>query len=438
MSKIYSDAGKSVVMLSFVYDESGNRIRKQDHRTGSVTYYSYDAGGSLMAIYDNAGSGGAIRLAEQPVYAANRIGTYYRQAGNYQYTLTDHLGNTRVVINRNKLSNGEADVVYYADYYPFGMVLRSGGVEGRYGYQGQYAEKDGETGWNNFDLRNYDAAIGRWLTVDPYGQYYSPYVGMGNNPVSGVDPDGGFSTWLGAKIWAMFNGGGSISKTDEGIYKVSQSTEHSVRIVGGWSSGLGPVNIPRSYSAPAVRSNFKRDPAYGPWMGGVDLFNTTNKGETQGALQTALPFAMTVASIDGPLPIGDVASAVVVIGAATYDLTQRKYVTYTLTNPATGQIYAGRSSGFGDPYSIMMNRFSGHHMRLMGFGNPQLDRATQGTQSYPAIRGREQQLIDSYGGVGSSNVGNSIRGISKINPFGRFYHSMSNTYFGQIAPFTGY
>ncbi|MFE7085700.1 hypothetical protein ACFU8T_04585 [Sphingobacterium spiritivorum] len=68
-------------MLSFVYDESGNRIRKQDHRTGSVTYYSYDAGGSLMAIYDNAGSGGAIRLAEQPVYAANRIGTYYRQAG---------------------------------------------------------------------------------------------------------------------------------------------------------------------------------------------------------------------------------------------------------------------------------------------------------------------------------------------------------------------
>lgn len=265
VSKIYSDAGKSVLILSFVYDESGNRIRKQDHRTGSVTYYVYDAGGSLMAVYDNAG--GALRLVEQPVYGAGRIGIYYRQANNYQYTLTDHLGNTRVVINRNKLSNGEADVVYYADYYPFGMVLRSGGVEGRYGYQGQYAEKDGETGWNNFELRNYDAAIGRWLTVDPYGQYYSPYVGMGNNPVSGVDPDGGFSTWLGAKIWAMFNGGGSISKTDEGIYKVSQSTESSVRIVGGWSSGLGPVNISRSYSAPAGTSNFKRDPAYGPWMG---------------------------------------------------------------------------------------------------------------------------------------------------------------------------
>ncbi|EFK56017.1 RHS repeat-associated core domain-containing protein [Sphingobacterium spiritivorum] len=138
------------------------------------------------------------------MYAANRIGTYYRQAGNYQYTLTDHLGNTRVVINRNKLSNGEADVVYYADYYPFGMVLRSGGVEGRYGYQGQYAEKDGETGWNNFELRNYDAAIGRWLTVDPYGQYYSPYVGMGNNPVSGVDPNGGWND--GGGLWGWLKG----------------------------------------------------------------------------------------------------------------------------------------------------------------------------------------------------------------------------------------
>jgi hypothetical protein len=28
--------------------------------------------------------------------------------------------------------------------------------------------------------------------MDPYGQFDSPFVGMGNNPVSGVDPDGGY------------------------------------------------------------------------------------------------------------------------------------------------------------------------------------------------------------------------------------------------------
>ncbi|MGA6119352.1 RHS repeat domain-containing protein [Sphingobacterium anhuiense] len=97
------------------------------------------------------------------------------------------------MINRNKLAGGAADIVYYADYYPFGSEVRSGGTDSRYGYQGLYAEKDKETGWNNFELRNYDSAIGLWLTVDPYAQYHSPYVGMGNNPVSGVDANGGWS-----------------------------------------------------------------------------------------------------------------------------------------------------------------------------------------------------------------------------------------------------
>ena len=68
----------------------------------------------------------------------------------------------------------------------------------RHGYQGQYAEQDPETGYESFELRLYNSRIGRWTSTDPYGQFSSPYVGMGNNPVSGVDPDGGFvppSAW---------------------------------------------------------------------------------------------------------------------------------------------------------------------------------------------------------------------------------------------------
>ncbi|MEM6814947.1 MAG: RHS repeat-associated core domain-containing protein [Bacteroidota bacterium] len=45
---------------------------------------------------------------------------------------------------------------------------------------------------NHFELRMYDPLIGRWLQVDPYGQYASSYLGMGNNPINRVDPDGGF------------------------------------------------------------------------------------------------------------------------------------------------------------------------------------------------------------------------------------------------------
>ncbi|QMU65438.1 MAG: hypothetical protein GKR88_14865 [Flavobacteriaceae bacterium] len=59
----------------------------------------------------------------------------------------------------------------------------------RYNYQGQ--ELDQETGKVAFQLRLYDPRINRWLTTDPAGQYHSPYMAMGNNPITRTDPDGG-------------------------------------------------------------------------------------------------------------------------------------------------------------------------------------------------------------------------------------------------------
>ncbi|UOY08641.1 RHS repeat-associated core domain-containing protein [Muricauda sp. SCSIO 64092] len=83
----------------------------------------------------------------------------------------------------------------YNDYYPFGMVMPGrNSVDAnnyRYGYQGQYAETDPETGKPAFELRLWDSRIGRWLSPDPYGQFHSPYLGMGNNPIAYTDPDGG-------------------------------------------------------------------------------------------------------------------------------------------------------------------------------------------------------------------------------------------------------
>lgn len=63
----------------------------------------------------------------------------------------------------------------------------------RYGFQGQFAEEDGETGWNSFELRMYDAVIGRWLVPDPHGEFWSPYVAFGNDPINRIDPDGGMT-----------------------------------------------------------------------------------------------------------------------------------------------------------------------------------------------------------------------------------------------------
>lgn len=101
---------------------------------------------------------------------------------------------------------GTPFVVARTGYYPFGMPMPNRNVEGnyRYAYQGQ--EKDPETGMEAFELRLWDSRIGRWLTTDPYGQYSSPYLGMGNDPINGIDPDGGWKTKWG-RFWAWVGNG---------------------------------------------------------------------------------------------------------------------------------------------------------------------------------------------------------------------------------------
>jgi len=95
------------------------------------------------------------------------------------------------------ISHTGINIIQSTDYYPYGLVMRDPdsyrdkNESYRFGYQGQYSEMDSTTGWNHFELRQYDSKIGRWLVVDPARQYYSPYIGMGNNPVYYVDPDGG-------------------------------------------------------------------------------------------------------------------------------------------------------------------------------------------------------------------------------------------------------
>ncbi len=61
--------------------------------------------------------------------------------------------------------------------------------------------------YNSFQLRLYDPITGRWFAPDPYGQYPSPYLAMGNNPVSSVDPDGGFNQGVNSNGDVVFDDG---------------------------------------------------------------------------------------------------------------------------------------------------------------------------------------------------------------------------------------
>jgi len=185
---VYSDAAKTQRKVSYAYDEGGLRVKKVNHVTNITTYYVNGV------VYDNeATAGGVIAQKEIPLSGGGRIGIYRALENQYTYELSDHLGNVRAVISGMKV-NGRADVLEYLDYYSIGGVARSGGtMRYRYGYQGQYSERDKETEWNSFELRMYDPVIGRWLSPDPYGQFNSPYLAMGNDWAGRVDPDGGWA-----------------------------------------------------------------------------------------------------------------------------------------------------------------------------------------------------------------------------------------------------
>jgi len=181
--------GQPVIKL--YYNERGQRIKKETYGGGNLQktdIYVRDAGGTAMAIYSNG------TLLEHTIYGSERLGVYQRAGATSVYQLTDHLGNVRATFQKSGSTIVNDD---YNDYYPFGMPMpgRNGISSSAYRYAFQGQEKDPETNKEAFELRLWDSRIGRWLTTDPAGQYSSPYLGMGNNPISRVDPDGGFD-WV--------------------------------------------------------------------------------------------------------------------------------------------------------------------------------------------------------------------------------------------------
>jgi len=136
-----------------------------------------------------------------------------QQAGYIYIYLSNETPGVKAWFDDLSVTHTQGLVTQASDYGVWGDVLReqkSDETNYRYGYQGNFSERDEETHWSHFELREYDPIVGRWTSKDPADQYYSPYVAMGNNPVSGVDPDGG---WV--KGAGLFN---NFFKSDAKIY----------------------------------------------------------------------------------------------------------------------------------------------------------------------------------------------------------------------------
>src|SRR5690554_1770839 len=65
----------------------------------------------------------------------------------------------------------------------------------RYDFNAKEHQPELGLNWHDYHARNYDAALGRWMNVDPLADAtknitYSPYSYSINNPITYIDPDG--------------------------------------------------------------------------------------------------------------------------------------------------------------------------------------------------------------------------------------------------------
>ncbi|MBM6499722.1 DUF6443 domain-containing protein [Flavobacterium macrobrachii] len=197
--------------IEYLYNATGQKIKKIVYpQTGSVVETEYLDGFQ----YSKANDTTAVVLdffphAEGYVKVSGESTDYDY---SYVYNYLDHLGNVRLSYGTEP--NGDVvKILEENNYYPFGMKHNNYNVDKlqyeKYGselsieyctncsykYKFQGTERQDELGlnWDSYKYRNYDMAIGRFMSIDPLTEEYhtwSPYVFSGNRVVDSRELEG--------------------------------------------------------------------------------------------------------------------------------------------------------------------------------------------------------------------------------------------------------
>ncbi len=214
--------------VAYIYAADGSKLRQTVTDGSTVTSFDYvngfhyktDNGGQTLQFFSTEEG----RVVVEPT------------AKHFEYSLKDHLGNTRVSLRENPTVIGEPMMIQENHYYAFGMSISDlasvTGLPNDYLYNGKERQDELGIGWYDYGARMYDPSIGRWNGVDPLAEQYgsnSPYNYTLNNPILLVDPDGrssGFSNAVKGYINDYYN---AKHKEDNKDRAKSSAEEHIAR-----------------------------------------------------------------------------------------------------------------------------------------------------------------------------------------------------------------
>ena len=225
----FSD-GSTIV---YSYSADGTKLRTVHTISGTIITKDYCAN----VVYEN-GVQKLLQTEEGYVDLSASTPVYY-------YYLKDHQGNNRVVIN----SSGTVSETNH--YYPFGGVFASTGNVQPYKYNGKELDTKKGLNWYDYGARHYDAALGRWLVVDPLAEKmyaWSPYAYCFNNPMKYVDEKGEIPWLVSAAVGAFVDYGFQvIQNVAEGqsfVQSLTNVNTKSIMISAATSAtGVGLGNV---------------------------------------------------------------------------------------------------------------------------------------------------------------------------------------------------